>query len=235
MKIEYLDRITAKELVSNVAFPNNIDFQKLSYEYKEIQENIYRLDKECSEYKAYQYDFMFGLKLYEYFNKQQWFNNRIASSYDFWSFISIMVAPEVVFNRHGVAAEYYYKKNVRIYFFTLYWYIHLSWQGSYEKTKNCLIFNSTDTIQASVERPGKNGVHLDVFREIFRIYGNILYKEQQKKQLIPQYVMIDKLRLFRDVMMKHTAKCLAIQPKLYKGGIIGYVKMLFGEAYTLGE
>jgi hypothetical protein len=67
------------------------------------------------------------------------------------------------------------------------------------------------------------------------VYGNILINEGIKSQLVKGYVNVDKVMLFRKIMIKHTAKCLVTQPELYENGVVGYVKMLFGKDYKLGE
>ena len=70
--------------------------------------------------------------------------------------------------------------------------------------------NSTDTIVALVERCGRKGYRLDLYREIM-------------KQKSENGIGIDE---FRKLMVLNSAKIKNINPSLTSRGIIGYVEEL---------
>lgn len=195
---------------------------------KELREKIYIKFTEISQktnLKTYAFDLELAKYLYELFNGYEWFNSLVESDYDFWKYIAIRIIPDLINLRHGENPEYYYKKNVRIYPSTLYWYYHLSFNKSVDETYKMLsneIF-STDTIMQIVERPGREGVEIEVIRGIIRKYSTL----DTKRFINEDGVSFDKLRA---VMILNTAKSITIVPSLSSGGIEGYVNMLFNEA-----
>ena len=145
MKILELTKEEAKKTFEFISL-NGISedyFNDLSIEYLDIRKFFLSLDIPEIEYS---YDLKLALKVYEFFNQQQWFNDSVASNYGFWMYLSLKVIPEIIINRHGWMPEYFYDKNVRIYIPTLYWYIHMSFQGDLEKTYNILKTLNTDYI-----------------------------------------------------------------------------------------
>lgn len=231
MEIKYLSISKAREEFQKIQFEDYANyFDTLPNEYKEIRNSLIDFNMEI-EIKEYLKDLDFGLYLYEYFLSKPWFNLSLAANYDFWRYICIKVVPDIIYIRHKDIPSYYYEKNVRMYIPTLWWYIHMSWQGDKNSTYNVLLNNSTDTIQSLVERPGKKGVHLETYRSIIKYFSNVDKKYRTYKKEIYNYkneVFIEKdYILFRQVMVLHTAKSLVINPDLYNGGPEAYVEMLF--------
>lgn len=108
---------------------------------------------------------------------------------------------------------------------TSWWYIHLSFHESLEVTRLILLsknFNS-DTIQGIVERTGKKGTFVEVYRELIFQYYNLDYSTivKFKKQL-----SLGSDSLFRAIMRLNTARSLVTDPCLCKDGVEGYVKSL---------
>ena len=172
--------------------------------------------------QKYELDLNLALDIYEYLNKQKDFNFIYESSVDFWMYLAVCVIPDIVADRHGLYSdEYFYKKNVRIYPYVLYWYIHLSWQGDRDSTYEILKNNTTDEILQLVERPTKIGINLDLNRYIMKRYNEIDKKERN--------IIINdkKISKFRILLIKNTSKLVIFRPEFYTGGYEKYVDMLF--------
>jgi hypothetical protein len=207
-KNEYEQYVKTKDFVD---FSANLDV-----EYQNLRKDLVELAGTVTQ--SYDYDLNFGIKLYEYFSKIDGFNESIASDYDFWRYLSIKVVTDIVEKRHGLVPSYYYEKNVRIYLSTLWWYIHLTYQGNMEDTYNCLKDLNTDYILQLVERPGKNGVYLDIMRCIIKYISKLPESERNKK--------FNGANLFRRVMIQNTAK-VDNYNLLFDGKVERYVVDLF--------
>ena len=156
----------------------------------------------------YYVDVIFGLKLYDYLNSQEWFNLRVAANTDFWRYLSVSV----------------WKRPMRIWLKSLWWYVHFSWCGSLEETEILLLkpMFSTDTILNLVERSGKNGTNIDLYRDIIKTYSCLgadvieRFKNRGLKET----------DLFRAIMKLNTAKIIVTEPSLCMGGVHGYIALL---------
>jgi len=177
----------------------------------------------------YTIDVLFGLKLYDYFGQKGWFNLRLAANDGFWRYIAVAVIPNVVADRWGESKEnYFWKQSNRLWPKTVWWFIHLTLHGSLEETKQILFkkhFNS-DTIQGIVERTGKKGTYVEVYREIVYQYSqldySIILKFKKQRSLGSD-------SLFRAVMRLNTARSLVTDPCLTIGGVSGYVESMINE------
>lgn len=173
-----------------------LDYLNLDIEYQDLRNDLLKLAGNVAQ--NYEYDLNFGIRLYEYFNSIEGFNESIASDYDFWRYISIKVVPDLVEKRHGLIPSYFYEKNVRIYLSTLWWYIHLAYQGDMTSTYECLKDLNTDYILQLVERPGKNGVYLEIMRCILKFISKLSESDRNKK--------LNGANLFRRILIQNTAK-----------------------------
>ena len=209
---------------------------KLDGEYAVIRSEIMQLfhlvvkDAEAKRIKIQDYytDVHFGMLLYIYLKKQDWFSLRVAADDGFWRYLSLMVIPEAVATRWGKDNEdHYWKLQRRIWPKQLWWYIHLSWNFDEKITMrilespNC----STDTILNLVERSGKKGTCIDAYRWIMYFYSAIpakILSEYNKNR--------EKDDLFRVVMKLNTARMLVAEPALCIGGFKGYANKLFLDA-----
>jgi len=162
----------------------------------------------------YSFDLLFGLEVYQIFNEDIAFTNRVATNDDVWRYLSICVIPDIVHSRFSLNADHYYKITKRIWLKTIWWYIHLSWRGNKKDTYEILKDNSTDTILQLVERPGI-GYYKEMYRELMFQYTN--YEDKSRD-------------LFRRALKLNTARLLTISPELVEGGIQGYVYNLFETA-----
>ena len=119
--------------------------------------------------------------------------------------------------RWGKGAEIrYYKQSGRIWLKTIWWYIHLSWQGDYKSTIQILKNNTTDQILQLVDRSGTKGYYVEVYRLIMYYYW-------VARRINPSVGEAE----FRRIMTLHTAMCKTIEPGLCESGEDGYVRMLF--------
>lgn len=199
----------------------------LTDDYNKIRNEILAIYEEVKDKKDYELDLYFGVKLYSYFNMIKGFNMRLASNDDFWRYLSLKVIPDIVAQRWGVDnASHYYERGTRIWLKSIWWYIHLSWQSDEESTIEILKNNTTDEILNLVERAGRHGYYLNVYRNIMYFFAKI----PQERRYIATEGKSD--RLFRRIMKLNTARCIVIEPPLYLGGEREYVKDLFND---LGE
>ena len=184
-----------------------------------IRTDLVKLFEEIEELDLkdnYLVDVNYGIKLYDYLHSLG-FNNRAASDTGFWRYLSVAVIPHVVEKRWPTTAiDHYWLKPSRIWLSSIWWYVHLSWQGNLDNTLNLLKSStfSTDTILNLVERTGREGTNVKLYRRIM-FYQSKVQKEQGK--------------VFRAVMRLNTAKSIVIEPGLYPGGLDGYVKNLYDE------
>lgn len=171
--------------------------------------------------KKYLVDVAAGLILYRILPPER-IGLRAAADDGTWKYLSLEVLPDITYRRWADSLNpgRFYAESKRIWLKTLWWYIHLSWQGDANSTRKILESRglSTDAIVQLVERSG-NGYRIDLYREIIKQFAK--YQIQSDKKLM------------RPVMKLNTAMLLSIEPAYAEGGISGYVKRLF-ESSELG-
>lgn len=193
--------------------------------YKAIQKDIQDLfvstlselniDSEQISQNAYKVDYLFGLKLYELLNNRYNMTVRMASTEGIWLFLSVKVVPDLIELRYGLDhPDRFWKKPKRLWLRVLWWYIHLSWQGDYESTKEAIKDNTTDEILQLVDRCGRDGYRVDFCREFMKKFSKL--NPEQRKQT----------KIFRKMMVLNTAKVQTIEPSLVDGGESAYVNDL---------
>lgn len=188
------------------------DFLPLRQELLEARDIVFeKLELDNSNKLDYNFDLAFGLKLYQIFNEDIGFTNRVASNDDVWRYLSICVIPDIVHSRWELNETHFYQMPRRIWLKTIWWYIHLSWKINEDETYDILKGNTTDTMLQLVERPGI-GYYTEMYREIMLQYSS--YDDSSRE-------------LFRRVLKLNTAKLLTTSPELVEGGIGKYVKNLF--------
>lgn len=191
----------------------------------------------------YTLDLKVGIKLYELLNPSNGFDIVKASDDDIWRYISVCVMPDLTFIRYpnqpsdidtlkryipnlsyaiGIKTEKdslrlkkkrFYSHTRRIWLKTLWWYVHLGWQGSSEKTFEVLKNNGTNIISHFIERPGR-GYREQLFRCMLYAYS-LLPKQKDK--------------IFRAAAKLNLAKCISVEPALSEGRETTYSKNLFEE------
>ena len=173
----------------------------------------------------YYVDAIFGLKLYDYLQNQEWFNLRVAANTDFWRYMSVVVVPQVVSDRWGFDNEdHFWKRPMRIWLRSLWWFVHFSWRNSMKETEALLLkpMFSTDTILNIVERSGKNGTNIELYRDIINTYGSL------SMEIINKFKDrgLKESDMFRALMKLNTAKVIVTEPNLCINGVHGYVSLL---------
>ena len=124
--------------------------------------------------KAYEVDYIFGIKLYELLTFKYSMNENEAGNDDIWRYIQLKVCPEIIKYRYGINEDRYYKKARRMWLENLWWYVYLGWKDNRETTKTILKDNTTDTILNIIDRTGMYGYRKELFNEI--LYKKYYYK-----------------------------------------------------------
>lgn len=164
---------------------------------------------------SYQLDLLFGIKLYSTLNEKYGMNVRYAATEGIWRHLSVCVVPDLVAKRYGKDhPDRFWKKPKRLWLRVLWWYIYLSWQGSEEETYTVLKDNSTDEILQLVDRCGRGGYRVDLYRTLMRKNSELDPSERRKNQI------------FRKMMVLNTARVQVLEPELCTGGNKGYVDSL---------
>lgn len=198
----------------------------IDVEYKELKDminaafdkalEIVNINKEelSNTNNKYKFDCYFGRELFKIFNIEKYkIREREASNDDLWRYIQVKIVPEIINYRwKGNITPRIYAQSNRLYLKTLWWYYYLSYNTSIDHTCELLLYpsNTTDTIVALVERSGKKGYRVDLYREIM-------------KQKSENALDIDE---FRKLMVLNSAKIKNINPSLTTNGVEGYVKEL---------
>ena len=161
---------------------------------------------------SYQVDYLYGIRIYLLLTRKYKMYVREASSAGIWRFISLKVVPDVVMLRYGKEhPDRFWKKDKRLWLRVLWWYAYLSWQGDADSTKNVLKDNSTDEILQLVDRCGRGGYRVDLYRALMLEYSKLDPIERRRKQL------------FRRMMVLNTARVQVVEPGLVLGGEHRYI------------
>ena len=216
-----LDKEKASAMFNEYCHSQNIDCPA---EYSELRNDLCNMFSQTlsrigispeqinTKNNAYRVDYIFGLIMYSLLNQKYGMNLRTASSAGVWRFLSIQVVPDIIDLRYGTNhPDRYWKKDKRLWLRVLWWYIHLSWQGDISSTASVLKNNSTDEILQLVDRCGKGGYRVELYRELMRQYAELNLAERRKNQI------------FRKVMVLNTARVQVIEPGLVDGGERKYV------------
>ena len=210
----------------------NSDYLKMRCDIESIYNDVLRIADENNCNTEYFIDYKFGLMLYDYLNNTHNLSVRKAADDSFWRYLSLKVCPHLIEQRWGKDNEgRYWSRPSRIWFRQIWWYVHLSWQNDMETTEEVLKSPrfSTDTILNLVERTGRKGTYIEVYKYIMYYYQYISETEMQRfKSLYNSKGRKDDL--FRIIMKLNTAKTMVIEPALYEGGTDGYVRSLFEDA-----
>lgn len=164
---------------------------------------------------AYQVDYIYGLKIYELLTTKYNMTLRNASDEGVWRYLSVVVAPDIIALRYDVShPDRFWKKPKRLWLRVIWWYIYLSWQGDADTTKRILETNSTDEITQLVDRCGRGGYRVSLYREFMKKYSELDVKERRQKDI------------FRRMMVLNTARVQVMEPALVDGGERQYVNEL---------
>ena len=207
------DYESLNDSISNPLDNLSNDMQQLRSEFIDARDEIYdNYNFDAVEKLGYDFDLLFGLKVYDILNKKIGFTNRTAANDAVWRYLSIKVIPDIVHSRWG-RNEVRTLVSRRIWLKNLWWYIHLSWSGNSEDTYRLLKNNTTDTVVQLVERPGI-GYYTDLYRELMKQYADIDDSSRN---------------IFRRALKLNTALLPVSYPELIDGGIPAYISYIFSK------
>lgn len=190
--------------------------------YTELRNKVISIYRNEKENEVYAVDVNIGLCLYKELCPENGFTNVIANDDDVWRYLSCKVFPDITYLRyppgpqdkaegHRLNAKRFYSHTRRIWVKTLWWYVHLSWQGNAEDTQNILKGLGTDTISDFIERTGK-GYRLKLYRELIKAYSGLEMKSSA---------------LFNRIATQNRVNCTTVEPALTQNAESGYVAQLF--------
>lgn len=187
--------------------------------YSELRSKVLAAYTDAIEKGGYAIDLSVGFCLYTELNMDNGFTTVLANDNDIWRYISVKIFPDITYLRYPrlgkddlrINKKRFYSHTRRIWLKTLWWYIHLSWQGDVKTTYKVLKDFGTDTISDFIERPGK-GYRLVLFREIMKYYSTVNEKSAE---------------LFNKIAKQNLVNCRTIEPALAEEAEEGYVKELF--------
>lgn len=172
--------------------------------------------------KMYPIDVEVGLDVYEYLTENG-FTAVEASDDDIWRYMSIKVFPDLTYLRYPnpedevkkqggrINRKRFFSQTRRIWIKSLWWYVHLSWQGSKDATRDVIAGNGANIISHFIETPGR-GYRVDLYRALMSHYAGRADKGND---------------LFCAAAKLNGAECRNIEPSLMPGGVTEYCCVLF--------
>lgn len=183
---------------------------------------VYKAHSVKGKNDLYSLDLDMGLTIYELLNPNcSEFSISDACNDDMWRYITLKVIPDLTHLRYPSKSEKgskninkkrFYSEKRRIWIKSLWWYIHLSWQGNRESTYAVLKDNGVDNINKLIETPGI-GYRLSLYRTIMKEYSTRPHNS----------------KYFAGVTKLNNAKNKTIEPLLFENGESNYAKLLFDE------
>jgi hypothetical protein len=137
---------------------------------------------------------------------------RTAGDDGFWRYLAVRVLPDAVRARYGPTPKYFWKSRVHIWPRRMWWFIHLTWQGSEDATRAVVSRMSTDFVASLVERPGRAGFRVEASRALIsRLKGQDSFSQHD----------------FRLLMKCNTAFLRTVEPSLVPRGEAGGASVVF--------
>lgn len=227
--IDTLDDVAFNDLVNHWS-SYDVDESTYDSSYKDFRTELVECFKsalqESGGKMSYTLDLRMGIKIYELLNPCNGFTNVQANDDDIWRYISVCVMPDITYLRYPkpeqgslrINQKRFYSHTRRIWLKTLWWYVHLGWQGTSEKTFDVLKNNGTNIISHFIERPGK-GYRPKLFRSMMYVYSTLPTQKDT---------------IFRAAAKMNLAKCVTVEPALTVGGEDAYTAELFREIVQEG-
>lgn len=226
-----LTKAQAKAFVSEIDQMNQTAFEVLVSQWKEhkvegydesytdLRTHVIEVFEQYKDSGDYELDLRVGLCLYAELNSKTGFNNVTANDDDLWRYLSCIVFPDITYLRYPepkkddirLNQKRFYAHTRRIWLKTLWWYVHLSWQGSENATYKVLEKFGIDTIGHLIERTGK-GYRLPLYRQLMKEYAGVENRTA---------------KLFNSIQKQNLVNCRTVEPALTEGAENGYVKRLF--------
>lgn len=216
MKWMETDRVTAQRRFAGMEAAGQFDPGTLTPDYAGIRDELVAVlpSPPATRTARGRYDVEAGLALYRILACHG-FTQRQAAADGFWRHLSLEVLPDVVAARwEDRQPARFWSSRSRIWLRVVWWFIHLSWQGSEEKTRDILDGITTDDMVQLVERPGRHGFRIGLYRAIMRARGARRAHAAGTEQ-------------FREIMTLNTVKAVMTEPELHEKGLDGYVAGLY--------
>lgn len=190
--------------------------EKVIVTYKRAQDDY---KDESKSRRDYYTDLKVGFVLYGMLSLSDGFSIVKANDDDIWRYMSCKVFPDITYLRYPksakgdirLAKKRFYSHPRRIWVKTLWWFIHLSWQGDEEKTLEVLEKCNIDAINKVFEQPGK-GFRTELSREIIKQYALTVNNKSSKK--------------FESIQKQNLVNCRTVEPALTVEKEEGYVRSL---------
>ncbi|WP_439668435.1 hypothetical protein DAMDJJ_00050 [Cupriavidus necator] len=184
----------------------NVDYDELRTAFRASLQRFAESDLEAGAY-----DIQAGLALYRILNERG-FGVRHAADEGIWRYLSLVVLPDYVKSRWDKSQEArFWSDRSRIWLRAVWWFIHLAWQGDEASTRASVDGMSTDDVVQIVERPGRRGFRVELYRAMVRAAGA---RPQGQRKI-------------RQLMKLNTATVVMVEPSAYRGGISKYVEALY--------
>lgn len=242
IRLKALSRDEAKKIITEYDNYDDVAFDDLVQHWQKY-DPVSEYDESYSEFREelvkvfcdtlmvtdgkmnYLLDLHVGLKLYKILPPGKTFSNVQANDDDIWRYISVKVMPDITYLRYPdpetavkeaggrLNHKRFYSHTRRIWLKSLWWYIHLSWQGSEDKTYRVLKDNKVDNINKLIETPGR-GYRLLLYRAMMAEYAKTGPHSGKE---------------FAAFTKMNNAKCVLVEPALTSGGEVGYAHRLFLE------
>lgn len=223
--VENIDELSDAAFSDLIAQWSSFNVEGFDDSYSELRQQVIDTYKKYSTERDYEIDMRVGLCLYAYLNGKNGFTTVLANDDDIWRYLSCKVFPDITHLRyppsktdqsdgHRINTKRFYLHTRRIWVKTLWWYIHLSWQGTEASTYQVLKDFGTDTISDFIERPGK-GYRLPLYRAMMKEYSMVKAKSSN---------------LFNRIQKQNLVNCRSVEPALTEGAEVGYVKRLIEQS-----
>ena len=220
--VDSVDAMSDAEFADLVAQWNSHTVNIEDNELKALREKILKAyDEGVAAGGQYKIDLNVGLCLYEELNVGNGFNLIMANDDDIWRYLSCTVFPDITYERFPNPAKgdirlnkkRFYLHTRRIWLKTLWWYVHLAWQGDEKKTWEVLKEFGSDTISDFIERTCR-GYRVLLYRTLIKSYAGVKNKSTN---------------LFNKISAQNLVNCRTVEPALVEGAEQGYVDSLFAQ------
>lgn len=201
------------------------EVQDCPTEYLALRDRIVEAYDQISSLRVqgvYAKEWRFAIRLYDILTEAG-MTVRAASDDGVWRFLSMVVCPDIVYDRwkdpkqeERINIDRFYFKTRRIWLKILWWYVYLCWQGSIDETGWLISTFNADDISQLVERAGNGGYRVDLFRSVIRHYGKLPLQMRARDK-----------RLLSRVLQLNIARSQVMEPDLVEGGVDAYVRELF--------
>lgn len=227
--IEQYDKMNDIEFEDLVSHWKKYDTIEVDHSYDEFRNKLLAAFQnalvETSGKMNYLLDLRVGLCLYQLMSIGNDFSIISANDDDIWRYISVKVMPDITYLRYPdpekniresggrINHKRFYLGTRRIWLKTLWWYVHLSWQGDEKRTFDVLKDNAIDNINKLIETPGK-GYRISLYRNMMLEYSKISTRSTD---------------MFLAMTKLNNVKCLSVEPELVAGGEREYARQLIKE------